>query len=250
MSRSKSVSDEIVLKLQSVHAYYGQSHVLHGLDLELREGEILALLGRNGAGRSSCLKAVMGIVEWQGEISYRGRSLSGMQTHQIARAGIGYVPENREIFADLSVEQNLMLGQKPGQKPSVKTKAKVPVWSMAEVVQLFPILQQRLTTKAGFLSGGEQQMLSLARSLMGNPDLLLIDEPTEGLAPQVIATLARCLIELKQRGVSILLVEQKLDLAMAVADRFAVLGHGRSVFVGAKQELQDAALMRQEWLGI
>lgn len=246
MSRSKSVSDDIILKLQGVHAYYGQSHVLHGLDLELREGEILALLGRNGAGRSSCLKAVMGIVEWRGEISYRGRSLSGMQTYQIARAGIGYVPENREIFADLSVEQNLMLGQKPSSRGS----AKLPVWSMEEVVQLFPILQQRCSTKAGFLSGGEQQMLSLARSLMGNPDLLLIDEPTEGLAPQVIATLARCLLELKQRGVSILLVEQKLDLAMAVADRFVVLGHGRSVFVGAKQELQDAALMRQEWLEI
>lgn len=246
MNRSKSISDEIILKLQGVHAYYGQSHVLHGLDLELRAGEILALLGRNGAGRSTCLKAVMGMVEWQGEIFYQGRSLSGMQAHQIARAGIGYVPENREIFADLSVEQNLMLGQK---KPS-RTSAKLPVWSLSKVYQLFPILQQRCATRAGFLSGGEQQMLSLARSLMGNPDVLLIDEPTEGLAPQVIATLARCLIELKRWGVSILLVEQKLDLAMAVADRFAVLGHGRSVFVGAKQELQDAVLIRQEWLEI
>ncbi len=246
MSRIQPASGEIILKLQGVHAYYGQSHVLHGLDLELRTGEILALLGRNGAGRSTCLKAVMGMLEWQGEISYQGRSLHGMQTHQIARAGIGYVPENREIFADLSVEQNLILGQKPPSRMS----ATLPVWSLAEVFHLFPILQQRRSTKAGVLSGGEQQMLSLARSLMGNPDVLLIDEPTEGLAPQVIATLARCLIELKHKGVSILLVEQKLDLAMAVADRFAVLGHGQCVFVGNQQELQDAAQMRQEWLEI
>ncbi len=246
MKQASPVNSEFILKLQGVQAFYGQIQVLYGLDLELRSGEILALLGRNGVGRSTCLKAIMGLLEWQGEIVFSGQTLRGMQTHQIARAGIAYVPENREIFADLSVEQNLILGQ----KLPFHQRSEMPVWSVAEMYQLFPILEQRRQTKAGVLSGGEQQMLSLARSLMGNPDLLLIDEPTEGLAPQVIATVARILMELKRRGVSILLVEQKLDLAMAVADRFVVLGHGRSVFVGNKQELQQAAAIQQEWLGI
>lgn len=231
------------LKLSNLHAYYGKSHILHGVDLTLRRGEILALLGRNGVGRSTTLKAIMGIVDVRGEIEFNGVSMVGLKPFQIAQTGIGYVPENRAIFANLTVEQNLLLGQKNATKAA-------RVWQLDDVFGLFPILKERRHTQAGVLSGGEQQMLSLCRSVLGNPELLLIDEPTEGLAPQVIALLAPFFLSLKEGGMTILLVEQKLHLALTVADRFMIMGQGRTVFTGDKQEFLADHSMRKEWLEV
>ncbi|MFC0348597.1 ABC transporter ATP-binding protein [Undibacterium danionis] len=232
-----------MLQVEHLHAYYDQSHILHGLNFEIQAGEVLALLGRNGAGRSTTLKAIMGMVRAEGSIRYRGKQLLGLPSFKIAQAGIAYVPENREIFAELSVEQNLRLGQKLGI-------SKQTPWQLEEMYALFPILLERRHTKAGVLSGGEQQMLSLSRSLLGNPDLLLIDEPTEGLAPKVIDVLRDFFIKIKQRGIAILLVEQKLNLALQVADRFLIMGHGQAVFEGEQQALLANDIIRQEWLEV
>ena len=232
-----------LLQVEHLHAYYDQSHILCGLNFEVQAGEVLALLGRNGAGRSTTLKAIMGMVRAEGSIRYRGKQLLGLPSFKIAQAGIAYVPENREIFADLSVEQNLRLGQKLGV-------SKQAPWQLEEMYALFPILLERRHTKAGVLSGGEQQMLSLSRSLLGNPDLLLIDEPTEGLAPKVIDVLRDFFIKIKQRGIAILLVEQKLNLALQVADRFLIMGHGQAVFEGEQQALLANDIIRQEWLEV
>ncbi len=232
-----------LLHVENLHAYYDKSHILHGLNFEIRSGEILALLGRNGVGRSTTLKAIMGMVNVEGRIRFRGQDILGMPSFKIAQSGIGYVPENREIFAELSVEQNLRLGQKPGvsdQQP----------WHLEDMYDLFPILKERSRTKAGVLSGGEQQMLSLSRSLLGNPDLLMIDEPTEGLAPKIIELLRDFFIKIKQRGIAILLVEQKLNLALEVADRFLVMGHGQAVFEGDQHALLANHSIRQEWLEV
>jgi len=232
-----------LLQVEHLHAYYDQSHILCGLNFEIQAGEVLALLGRNGAGRSTTLKAIMGMVRAEGSIRFLGKQLLGLPSFKIAQAGIAYVPENREIFADLSVEQNLRLGQKLGV-------SKQAPWQLEEMYALFPILLERRHTKAGVLSGGEQQMLSLSRSLLGNPDLLLIDEPTEGLAPKVIDVLRDFFIKIKQRGIAILLVEQKLNLALQVADRFLIMGHGQAVFEGEQQALLANDIIRQEWLEV
>lgn len=232
-----------LLQVEHLHAYYDQSHILRGLNFEIQAGEVLALLGRNGAGRSTTLKAIMGMVRAEGSIRYRSKQLLGLPSFKIAQAGIAYVPENREIFAELTVEQNLRLGQKLGA-------SKQAPWQLEEMYALFPILLERRHTKAGVLSGGEQQMLSLSRSLLGNPDLLLIDEPTEGLAPKVIDVLRDFFIKIKQRGIAILLVEQKLNLALQVADRFLIMGHGQAVFEGEQQALLANDVIRQEWLEV
>lgn len=232
-----------LLSVKNLHAYYDKSHILHGLNFEIRPGEILALLGRNGVGRSTTLKAIMGMVSAEGNIRFRGQEILGMPSFKIAQFGIGYVPENRDIFAELSVEQNLRLGQKPGVTDQAP-------WDLDEMYELFPILKERRHTKAGVLSGGEQQMLSLSRSLLGNPDLLLIDEPTEGLAPKVIELLRDFFIQIKQRGIAILLVEQKLNLALEVADRFLIVGHGQAVFEGDQQALLANDSIRREWLEV
>ncbi len=232
-----------LLQVEHLHAYYDQSHILHGLNFEIQAGEVLALLGRNGAGRSTTLKAIMGMVRAEGSIRFLGKQLLGLPSFKIAQAGIAYVPENREIFAELTVEQNLRLGQKLGA-------SKQAPWQLEEMYALFPILLERRHTKAGVLSGGEQQMLSLSRSLLGNPDLLLIDEPTEGLAPKVIDVLRDFFIKIKQRGIAILLVEQKLNLALQVADRFLIMGHGQAVFEGEQQALLANDVIRQEWLEV
>ena len=232
-----------LLQVEHLHAYYDQSHILHGLNFEIQAGEVLALLGRNGAGRSTTLKAIMGMVRAEGSIRFLGKQLLGLPSFKIAQAGIAYVPENREIFAELTVEQNLRLGQKLGA-------SKQAPWQLEEMYALFPILLERRHTKAGVLSGGEQQMLSLSRSLLGNPDLLLIDEPTEGLAPKVIDVLRDFFIKIKQRGIAILLVEQKLNLALQVADRFLIMGHGQAVFEGEQQALLANDIIRQEWLEV
>jgi branched-chain amino acid transport system ATP-binding protein len=231
-----------VLKLDNVHAFYGKSHVLHGVHFDVREGEIVALLGRNGSGRSTTVKTIMGMVDGTGSITWRGQPVMGRKPFEIAHLGIGYVPENRDIFPRLTVHQNLQLGEKRGKK--------APRWSFDDMYRLFPRLKERQHTEAGVLSGGEQQMLTLARTLMGDPDLIMIDEPTEGLAPKIVELVAEYLRELKRRGVSVLLVEQKLTIALEVADRCLVMGHGQIVFEGTPAELRANAYIRKEWLEV
>ena len=231
-----------MLKLHDLHAFYGKSHVLHGVNFEVKPGEIVALLGRNGSGRSTTVKTIMGLVEGQGTINWRDRQILGQQAYEIAHLGIGYVPENRDIFPKLTVHQNLMLGEKRG-----KTK---PRWSFDDMYQMFPRLKERQHTEAGVLSGGEQQMLTLCRTLMGDPDLIMIDEPTEGLAPKIVELVAEYLRELKRRGISVLLVEQKLTIALEVSERCLVMGHGQIVFEGTPAELKANSYVRKEWLEV
>ncbi|MFZ2987729.1 ABC transporter ATP-binding protein [Ideonella sp.] len=211
-----------MLKLDNVHAWYGKSHVLHGVSMTVGEGEIVSLLGRNGSGRSTTVKAIMGLVDAGGSVQWRGQELVGRKAYEIAHLGVGYVPENRDVFPKLTVQQNLMLGQKGGKKAGR--------WSLDDMYQMFPRLKEREHTEAGVLSGGEQQMLTLCRTLMGDPDLIMIDEPTEGLAPKIVELVGEYLRELKRRGISVLLVEQKLTIALEVSERCLVMGHGRIVF--------------------
>ena len=231
-----------MLQLANVHAYYGKSHVLHGVNFNVGGGEIVALLGRNGSGRSTTVKTIMGLVDGTGSVKWREQELLGNKAFEIAHAGIGYVPENRDIFPKLTVHQNLMLGQK---KARVAGK-----WSFDDMYTLFPRLNERQHTEAGVLSGGEQQMLTLCRTLMGEPELIMIDEPTEGLAPKIVELVAEYLRELKRRGMSVLLVEQKLTIALEVADRCLVMGHGQIVFTGTPAELRADASVRKEWLEV
>ena len=231
-----------MLKLDQLHAYYGKSHVLHGVTLDVKAGEIVSLLGRNGSGRSTTVKAIMGQVESTGSVSWREAEIRGRKAFEIAQLGIGYVPENRDIFPKLTVHQNLMLGQKRSQKN--------PRWGFDDMYTLFPRLKERQHTEAGVLSGGEQQMLTLCRTLMGDPELIMIDEPTEGLAPKIVELVGEYLRELKRRGVSVLLVEQKLTIALAVSERCFVMGHGQIVFEGTPAELRANAEVRKEWLEV
>lgn len=228
-----------LLEIKNLHAFYGKSHVLHGLDLTIQSGEIVSLLGRNGAGRSTTVKAAMGMVEATGSIRFKGEEILGLPSYRIARQGLGYVAESREVFPTLSVAQNLMLGAQAKSR-----------WNADDMYRLFPRLQERQHVQAGVLSGGEQQMLTLCRTLMGDPELIMIDEPTEGLAPQMVVMVANFLQELVQRGVSVLLIEQKLAIALKISQRVYVMGHGQLVFEGSPQELQADAAVRQEWLGV
>jgi branched-chain amino acid transport system ATP-binding protein len=234
-----------MLKLDDVHAFYGKSHVLHGVHFQVPDGEIVALLGRNGSGRSTTVKTIMGLVEGTGAVHWRGQPILGRAAYEIAHAGIGYVPENRDIFPTLTVHQNLMLGEKTRRRG-----AKAPRWSFDDMYGLFPRLKERQHTEAGVLSGGEQQMLTLCRTLMGDPELIMIDEPTEGLAPKIVELVAEYLRELKRRGIAVLLVEQKLTIALEVADRCLVMGHGQIVFEGTPAELRADAAVRKEWLEV
>ncbi|MES2953876.1 MAG: ABC transporter ATP-binding protein, partial [Pseudomonadota bacterium] len=218
-----------MLKIQNLHAYYGKSHVLHGVHFDVQPGEIVALLGRNGSGRSTTAKAIMGLVDCQGDIQWKGKQIAGRKAYEVAHLGIGYVPENRDIFPTLTVHQNLMLGQ--------KGKGKGSRWSFEDMYQMFPRLRERQHTEAGVLSGGEQQMLTLCRALMGDPDLIIIDEPTEGLAPKIVELVGQYLQTLKAKGISVLLIEQKLTIAMAISDRALVMGHGSIVFQGTPDSL-------------
>lgn len=231
-----------MLKVENLNAYYGKSQVLFGVDLEVPAGEITALLGRNGSGRSTLAKAIMGLVECQGCLLWNGQALLGKKTFEIAHLGIGYVPESKDVFTDLTVEQNLYLGQKSNRSSGR--------WSLDDMYEMFPPLKARQHTCAGVLSGGEQQMLTLCRTLMGDPALLVIDEPTEGLAPMMVERVAHCLLALKKRGLSVLLIEQKLSIAMAISDRCLVMGHGRIVFAGSPDELRNEHAIRQEWLEV
>ncbi len=231
-----------MLKIDNLHAFYGKSHVLHGVGFEVGEGEIVALLGRNGSGRSTTAKAIMGMVQCSGSVEWKDRQTLGMKPYEIAHLGLGYVPENRDIFPKLTVHQNLMLGQKSAQQ--------VGRWSFDDMYDMFPRLKDRQHTEAGVLSGGEQQMLTLCRTLMGDPQLIIIDEPTEGLAPKIVQQVAEYLKKLKERGISVLLIEQKLTIAMAISDRALVMGHGSIVFQGTPDSLRADAYIRKEWLEV
>ena len=236
-----------MLKLDQLHAFYGKSHVLHGVSFDVPPGEIVALLGRNGSGRSTTVKTIMGLVEGKGSIRWKDQEILDRKAFEIAHLGIGYVPENRDIFPKLTVHQNLMLGEKKGGRGSDKGQ---PRWSFDDMYRMFPRLKERQHTEAGVLSGGEQQMLTLCRTLMGDPDLIMIDEPTEGLAPKIVELVAEYLRELKRRGISVLLVEQKLTIALEVADRCLVMGHGQIVFDGTPTELRANSYIRKEWLEV
>ncbi|KPP85174.1 MAG: branched-chain amino acid transport system ATP-binding protein [Rhodobacteraceae bacterium HLUCCO07] len=233
-----------MLEVTDLHAYYGKSHILQGVDFKVQEGEIVALLGRNGVGRSTTCKAVMGEVPPRGSVKFRGQELAGKPSYEIAKAGIGYVPENRDIFPGLTTKQNMILGLKPGQKDGQGR------WSMDMMFDAFPNLRQRADVDAAVLSGGEKQMLTVCRSLMGDPDFVMIDEPTEGLAPKIVEQVGDMLEMIARRGVSILLVEQKLTIALRIATRVYVMGHGRMVFEGTPEELKSNEAIRKEWLEV
>ena len=231
-----------MLEVEGLHAYYGKSHILQGVDFRVREGEIVALLGRNGAGRSTTIKTLMGEVRPHGSIRFKGARIDGMKPHEIARRGLGYVPENRDIFPTLTVRENMLLGVK-----SRRTKGR---WSIDQLFALFPMLAARADTPGGVLSGGEQQILTICRTLMGDPDLVMIDEPTEGLAPQVVLVVRDLLQQIAARGVAILVVEQKLTIALAISHRLYVMGHGRIVFEGSPEALRQNEGVRREWLEV
>lgn len=231
-----------MLKVENLHAYYGKSHVLHGVGFDVQPGEIVALLGRNGSGRSTAAKAVMGLVDWQGTLQWKGQDLNGRKAYEIAHLGIGYVPESRDVFPNLTVHQNLLLGQKGSGRDSR--------WSFDDMYEMFPRLKERRNIEAGVMSGGEQQMLTLCRTLMGDPELIIIDEPTEGLAPKIVELVGEYLKKLKERGVSVLLIEQKLTIAMTISDRVLVMGHGSIVFEGSPAALRADAAVRKEWLEV
>lgn len=231
-----------MLEVRDLQAFYGKSHILQGVSFDIAEGEIVSLLGRNGVGRSTTCKAVMGEVPPQGSIKFRGAELVGKKQHEIARLGIGYVPENRDVFPTLTVRQNLVLGMK-----SMKQEGR---WSVDDMFDLFSNLRERADIRAGALSGGEQQMLTMCRTLMGDPDLIMIDEPTEGLSPQMVEKVAGLLEEIARRKVSILLVEQKLTIALRISHRVYVMGHGHMVFEGTPEALRTDAQIRSEWLEV
>jgi branched-chain amino acid transport system ATP-binding protein len=231
-----------MLTVRDLHAFYGKSHILHGVNLDVGEGEIVSLLGRNGVGRSTTIKAIMGGVDARGSVRFRDEELCGLPPYVVARRGLGYVPENRDVFPTLTVRQNLLLGQKNPKKPGR--------WSMEDMFDLFPPLRERADALGGVLSGGEQQMLTICRTLMGDPALMMVDEPTEGLAPMLVQHVARLLTEIAQRGVAILLVEQKLTIALSISRRVYVMGHGRVVFEGTPNDLRSNEAVRKEWLEV
>jgi branched-chain amino acid transport system ATP-binding protein len=232
----------MMLEVTDLHAYYGKSHILQGVNLKVNVGEIVGILGRNGVGRSTTLKTIMGDVRPHGSIAFKGQEIGGLKPYEIAHRGIGYVPEDRAIFPALTVEQNLLLGIKSGRRTAR--------WDLDQTYGLFPVLRERADAPAGVLSGGEQQMLTICRTLMGDPDLIMIDEPTEGLAPQMVERIAGLLKTIAQRSIAILLVEQKLTIAPSVSHRLYVMGHGRIVFEGTPAELRSNAAVRRDWLEV
>ena len=231
-----------MLIVRDLNAYYGKSRILQGVSLAVQKGEVVSLLGRNGAGRSTTLKAIMGEVAPHGSIRFKDRELVGLPNHAIARAGLGYVPEHRDIFPTLTVRQNLLLGMKDSRREGQ--------WTLNGLLAMFPNLARRADSQAGVLSGGEKQMLTICRTLMGDPELIMIDEPTEGLAPLIVAQVGDLLAEIARRGVAILLVEQKLSIALRISQRLYVMGHGRIAFEGSPAELADRADVRKQWLEV
>ncbi len=231
-----------LLEVAGLNAYYGKSHILHGVTFRVDENEIVSLLGRNGVGRSTTIKAVMGDVRPKGSIRFKGEEIAGVKPHEAARRGLGYVPETRDIFPGLTVRQNLLLGEKPGKVGGR--------WTMEDMFRIFPRLEERAETPGGVLSGGEQKMLAICRTLMGDPDLVMVDEPTEGLSPMMVEHVGHLLEEIARRGVAILLVEQKLTIALKISHRLYVMGHGRIVYEGTPAALKTATDVRKEWLEV
>jgi branched-chain amino acid transport system ATP-binding protein len=231
-----------MLEVKDLHAYYGSSHILQGVNLEVNEGEIVSLLGRNGVGRSTTCKTIMGLVSPKGSIMYQGHEIAGLKPHLIARQGIGFVPEDRWIFPGLTVQQNLELG--------LKGRSDKGRWSFKDVFHLFPKLGERSNVNGGLISGGEQQMLTICRTLMGDPDFIMIDEPTEGLAPKLVEQVGILIGEIAQRGISVLLVEQKLNIALKISQRLYIMGHGQIVFEGSPDDLKADDSVRKEWLEV
>lgn len=231
-----------MLEVKDLHAYYGRSHILQGVDLYVEKGEIVSLLGRNGVGRSTTCKAIMGLVPPQGSILYQGQEIAGLQPHEIACKGVGFVPEDRWIFPGLTVLQNLQLGEKSGRKKGR--------WTIEDVFKLFPPLGERFNVAGALISGGEKQMLTMCRTLMGDPDLIMIDEPTEGLAPMMVTQVKNLIEEIARRGVSVLMVEQKLNIALNISNRLYIMGHGRIVFEGTPEDLKNNKAVRKEWLEV
>ncbi len=231
-----------MLEVDDLHAYYGKSHILQGVSFRVAAGEIVSLLGRNGAGRSTTIKTIMGQVPPVGSIRFKGERIDGLKPHQVAHRGLGYVPEDRAIFPGLTVRENLLLGQKSGQ-----TK---PRWLMDDVFALFPRLRERADAPGAVLSGGEQQMLTICRTMMGDPQLIMVDEPTEGLAPALVQIVRELLQTIAARGVSILLVEQKLTIALNISHRVYVMGHGKIVFEGTPDDVRANHAVRKEWMEV
>ncbi|MGZ3173077.1 MAG: ABC transporter ATP-binding protein [Croceibacterium sp.] len=238
----------MLLQIRDLNTYYGASHVLQGISLDVARGELVALLGRNGMGKSTTLKTVMGLVKGRsGSVIFDGREITGDAPYKVARAGIGYVPEERRIFPELSVLDNLFLGIKGGKIPN---SGDPNVWTIERIFQHFPRLQDRKDLKGRFLSGGEQQLLAIGRSLMGNPRLLLVDEPTEGLAPLMVKEVRNVLYEINQAGVSILLVEHNLKVALSLAHRVYLMGKAHIGFNGTVQELKEDRTAREKYLEV
>lgn len=231
-----------MLEVRDLNAYYGKSHILQGVNLDVSAGEVVSLLGRNGVGRSTTVKAIMGEIAPAGSIRFKGRDIAGLPSYRIARLGLGYVPENRDIFPSLTVAQNLLLGQKNPRRQGR--------WRLQDMLDMFPNLKARVDTAAGVLSGGEKQMLTMCRTLMGDPELIMIDEPTEGLAPLIVKQVGELISEIARRGLAILLVEQKLSIALDISKRVYVMGHGRIVFEGTPADLKANQQVRHDWLEV
>jgi branched-chain amino acid transport system ATP-binding protein len=239
-----NASADTLLDIEGLHAHYGKSHILHGVSFKVARNEVISLLGRNGSGRSTTMKAIMGLVPPSaGSIRLQGRELAGARPYAICRAGVAFVPEEREVFANLTVEENLRMGEQAAVPGAYR-------WSTEQMFDYFPRLKERRNTKAGSMSGGEQQMLTICRSLLGNPLVILIDEPTEGLAPKIVAQVGECIRDMHGKGVSVVLVEQKLAIALKVSTRVCVMGHGRIVYEGTPQELASNEKLLAEWLAV
>ena len=237
----------MILELKGIDTFYEKSHILHDISMQVDEGEVVGLLGRNGVGKSTTLKSISGVViPRAGSILFKGKELVGMKPHQVTRLGIGYVPEERRIFSILTVHQNLLLGQKPGKLQNQVKEG----WTIERAYALFPQLKARQTSKGGHLSGGEQQMLTIVRTLMGNPELLLLDEPTEGLAPMLVDTVSDVIREIHEAGISILLVEQSFEVILDLTTRAYVMSKGQIVFDGTSQELADNREVREKYLEV
>lgn len=237
-------SDVPLLDVRELHAHYGKSHILQGISFEVPRNAVVTLLGRNGSGRSTTAKAIVGLVPpSRGQVMFDGMDIAGSRPYRIARAGIAFVPEEREVFANLSVDENLEMGKQP-------SKVGAPTWTVDQMFDYFPHLKARRNTRARNLSGGEQQMLTICRSLLGNPKLILIDEPNEGLAPKIVAVVADAIRDIHRLGVSVVLIEQKMTFALKISTAVCLIGHGRIVFQGSPTQLQEQPKLWQDWLAV
>ncbi|MBS0518502.1 MAG: ABC transporter ATP-binding protein [Proteobacteria bacterium] len=233
-----------MLRVTDLHAYYGRAHILHGVSLEAKAGEVVALLGRNGAGKSTTMKAIMGLVPpARGTVTFAGRRIDRLPPYRIARLGLGYVPEERRIFTELTVMENLEVGRQPA-------RAGVPTWTEEKLFTLFPNLGRMRERPGGRMSGGEQQMLTIARTLMGNPSCVMLDEPSEGLAPIIVEQMAHSILALKREGLSVILSEQNLHFCQSVADRAYIIEKGEIRFGGSMAELAADASLREQYLSV